>query len=38
MRLVGNAIRPNLNTTLDLSSMNLIDIRAAGGCQPLLRR
>jgi hypothetical protein len=29
--LVGNAIRPNLNTTLDLSGMNLIDIRAAGG-------
>ncbi len=29
--LVGNAIRPNLNTTLDLSTMNLIDIRAAGG-------
>ncbi len=29
--LVGNAIRPNLNTTLDLSSMNLIEIRAAGG-------
>lgn len=29
--LVGNAIRPNLNTTLDLSKMNLIDIRAAGG-------
>ena len=29
--LVGNAIRPNLNTNLDLSSMNLIDIRAAGG-------
>ena len=29
--LVGNAIRPNLNTTLDLSNMNLIDIRAAGG-------
>ncbi len=32
--LVGNAIRPNLSTTgaaLDLSRMNLIDIRAAGG-------
>ncbi len=29
--LVGNAIRPNLNTTLDLSNMNLIEIRAAGG-------
>lgn len=29
--LVGNAIRPNLNTTLDLSGMNLIEIRAAGG-------
>ncbi|HMX29942.1 MAG TPA: hypothetical protein PKC13_30430, partial [Blastocatellia bacterium] len=29
--LVGNAIRPNLNTTLDLSRMNLIEIRAAGG-------
>lgn len=29
--LVGNAIRPNLNTTLDLSGMNLIQIRQAGG-------
>ncbi len=29
--LVGNAIRPNLNTTLDLSSMNIIELRAAGG-------
>jgi hypothetical protein len=29
--LVGNAIRPNLNTSLDLSSMNLIEIRKAGG-------
>jgi Carboxypeptidase regulatory-like domain len=29
--LVGNAIRPNLNTDLDLSSMNIIDILAAGG-------
>jgi hypothetical protein len=29
--LVGNAIRPNLNTSLDLSGMNLIEIRAAGG-------
>jgi len=29
--LVGNAIRPNLNTNLDLSGMNLIEIRAAGG-------
>jgi hypothetical protein len=31
--LVGNAIRPNLNTDLDLSSMNLIEIRAAGGAR-----
>jgi hypothetical protein len=29
--LVGNAIRPNLNTNLDLSSMNIIEILAAGG-------
>ncbi|MCI0391124.1 MAG: TonB-dependent receptor, partial [Acidobacteria bacterium] len=29
--LVGNAIRPNLNSTLDLSSMNIIELRAAGG-------
>lgn len=29
--LVGNAIRPNLNTTLDLSSLNIIELRAAGG-------
>ncbi len=29
--LVGNAIRPNLNSTLNLSGMNLIEIRAAGG-------
>jgi hypothetical protein len=29
--LVGNAIRPNLNTNLDLSSMNLIEILSAGG-------
>jgi len=29
--LVGNAVRPNLNSTLDLSSMNVIDLRAAGG-------
>jgi Carboxypeptidase regulatory-like domain len=29
--LVGNAIRPNLNTTLDLSSMTVEEIRAAGG-------
>ncbi len=29
--LVGNAIRPNLNTNLDLSNMNVIAIRAAGG-------
>ena len=29
--LVGNAIRPNLNSTLDLSSMNVIELRAAGG-------
>lgn len=29
--LVGNSIRPNLNTNLDLSRMNLNDIVAAGG-------
>ncbi|HEY6660808.1 MAG TPA: hypothetical protein VI031_06690, partial [Pyrinomonadaceae bacterium] len=29
--LVGNAIRPNLNTTLDLSSMSVEDILRAGG-------
>jgi carboxypeptidase family protein len=29
--LVGNAIRPNLNTNLDLSDMNIIEIRQAGG-------
>lgn len=29
--LVGNAIRPNLNTTIDLSSLNIIELRAAGG-------
>src|SRR5215813_11911346 len=29
--LVGNSIRPNLNTNLDLSSMNIIEILQAGG-------
>jgi hypothetical protein len=29
--LVGNAIRANLNTTLDVSSMSIIELRAAGG-------
>lgn len=29
--LVGNAIRPNINTTLDLSSMTIPEILAAGG-------
>ena len=29
--LVGNAIRPNLNSTLDLSSMTIEELRAAGG-------
>jgi hypothetical protein len=29
--LVGNAIRADLNTTLDVSSMNIIELRAAGG-------
>ena len=29
--LVGNAIRPNINTTLPLGSMSIEDIRAAGG-------
>lgn len=29
--LVGNAIRPNLNTTLDLSSMSVEEIQKAGG-------
>ena len=36
--LVGNAIRPNLNTTLDVSSMTVNEILAAGGAslfQPL---
>jgi hypothetical protein len=31
--LVGNAIRPNLNTTLDLSSMNVIELLQAGGAK-----
>ena len=31
--LVGNAIRANLNTTLDVSSMNIIELRAAGGAR-----
>lgn len=29
--LVGNAIRANLNTTLDVSSMNIIELRSQGG-------
>jgi hypothetical protein len=29
--LVGDAIRPNLNTTLDVSSMNIIELLQAGG-------
>jgi hypothetical protein len=29
--LVGNAIRPNLNSNLDLSSMTIEELRAAGG-------
>ncbi len=29
--LVGNAIRPNINTNLDLSRMSIEEIRAAGG-------
>lgn len=29
--LVGNAIRPNLNTTLDISSMTVIELLQAGG-------
>ena len=29
--LVGNAIRPNMNSTLDLSSMTVEELRAAGG-------
>jgi hypothetical protein len=29
--LVGNAIRPNLNTDLDLSNMTIEEVRAAGG-------
>src|SRR5262249_16590956 len=29
--LIGNAIRPNLNTTLDLSKMTIAEIMAAGG-------
>ncbi|MDQ3181349.1 MAG: carboxypeptidase regulatory-like domain-containing protein, partial [Acidobacteriota bacterium] len=35
--LVGNAIRPNLNTTLDLSSMTIPEIVRAGGAS-LFRR
>lgn len=35
--LVGNAIRPNLNTTLDLSSMSIPEILQAGGAS-LFRR
>ena len=31
--LVGNAIRPNLNTTLDVSRMTIEEIRAAGGAR-----
>ncbi|MFN7621951.1 MAG: hypothetical protein ACK5RS_02280, partial [Acidobacteriota bacterium] len=31
--LVGNAIRPNLNTTLDTSSMNVIELIQAGGAR-----
>ena len=33
--LVGNPIRPNLNTTLDLSSMTIDEIIAAGGASPV---
>src|SRR5262249_19666376 len=29
--LVGNSIRPDLNTTLDVSSMNIIELLMAGG-------
>ncbi|HEX5083169.1 MAG TPA: carboxypeptidase-like regulatory domain-containing protein [Blastocatellia bacterium] len=29
--LVGNSIRPDLNTTLDISSMSIIELLAAGG-------
>jgi hypothetical protein len=31
--LVGNAIRPNLNTNLDVSRMTIEEIRAAGGAR-----
>jgi hypothetical protein len=31
--LVGNAIRPNLNTSLELSKMTIEEIRAAGGAR-----
>jgi len=31
--LVGNAIRPNLNTTLNTSSMNIIELIQAGGAR-----
>src|SRR4029450_1944339 len=30
-RLVGNSIRPNLNTTLDLSNMTIDELKEAGG-------
>lgn len=29
--LVGNSIRPNINTDLDISNMNIEELRAAGG-------
>ena len=29
--LVGNAIRPNINTDLDMSNMNIEELREAGG-------
>jgi hypothetical protein len=35
--LVGNAIRPNLNTDLDLSNMTIEEIRAAGGASLFTR-
>jgi hypothetical protein len=34
--LVGNAIRADLNTTLDVSSMNIIELLAAGGARLFL--
>ncbi len=36
--LVGNAIRPNVNTTLDLSSMSVEEVLQAGGRSTLFQQ